>query len=213
MSKKGDLEFSLHASGHVVCGVDEVGRGCLAGPVCAGAVIFDIPKLLSLPMDDLNLIRDSKTLTKVQRQKIIPVILSCAVSSAVAFAGASEIDQVNILQATFLAMKRAILKLSLAPTYVLVDGNQMVPGIKQVQRAIIGGDKEIYAIAAASIIAKEARDFYMSELEKSHPGYGFERHVGYGTKNHLEAMKNFGITSEHRKSFKPVALLCTEQRP
>ena len=210
MSKKGDLELDLQTKGHIVCGLDEVGRGCLAGPVCAGAVIFDIARLMSLPQDKLDLIRDSKTLSKAQRQKIIPVIMSTAMSSAVAFAGASEIDQINILQATFVAMKRALSKLTLVPTMILIDGNQIVPGLTQEQKAIIGGDGKVYAIAAASILAKEARDDYMGQLDKSHPGYGFVKHVGYGTKNHLEAMKNLGVIDEHRKSFKPVAHLLSE---
>lgn len=212
MSKKGDFEQNLLQNGHVVCGVDEVGRGCLAGPVCAGAIILNLEKLLQLPGPLLSLIRDSKKLSAKQRQGIIPIILEHAVSYGVAFASAREVDQLNILNATFLAMTRAIAKLTTSPSLILVDGNMTIPGQQLPQKALIGGDALTYSIAAASIIAKEARDSYMSALQKPFPQYGFESHVGYGTKRHLEALGIYGITPEHRMSFRPVAEAFSAQK-
>ena len=204
MSKKGDFEQNLLQNGHVVCGVDEVGRGCLAGPVCAGAIILNLEKLLQLPEPILSLIRDSKKLSAKQRQGIIPIILEHTVSHGVAFASAREVDQLNILNATFLAMSRAITKLTTSPSLILVDGNMTIPGQSLPQKALIGGDALTYSIAAASIIAKEARDSYMSALQQTYPQYGFESHVGYGTKRHMEALGKHGVTPEHRTSFRPV---------
>ncbi len=213
MSKKGDFERDLLQNGHVVCGVDEVGRGCLAGPVCAGAIILNLEKLLQLPEPLLSLIRDSKKLSAKQRQGIIPVILEHTISYAVAFASAREVDQLNILNATFLAMSRAIAKLTKTPSLILVDGNMTIPGQQLAQKALVGGDALTYSIAAASIFAKEARDNYMSALQKTYPQYGFESHVGYGTKRHLEALGKYGTTPEHRISFRPVREARTTPNP
>jgi len=212
MSKKGDFERNLLENGHLLCGVDEVGRGCLAGPVCAGAIILKLDALFQLPMPILSLIRDSKKLSTKQRQGIIPIILEHTVSYGVAFVSAREVDQLNILNATFLAMWRAIAQLTASPTLVLVDGNMTIPGQPLPQKALIGGDALTYSIAAASIIAKEARDSYMVALEKSYPQYGFEAHVGYGTKRHLQALADFGATPEHRMSFRPVREAHTTQK-
>lgn len=204
---KGHLEITLQRSYPTLCGIDEVGRGCLAGPVCAAAVILDLPAILSLPKKDLALIRDSKKLSPAQRQKIIPVILRHTLDHQIAFATSAEIDQINILRGTFLAMKRAIGKLKIEPSMLLVDGNQRIPDLNLPQLPIIGGDGVTFSIAAASILAKEARDSYMAHLESKNPGYGFDKHVGYGTKYHLEAIMRLGVLEEHRKTFAPIAQL------
>jgi len=205
LKDKGRFELELAEKYPVICGVDEVGRGCLAGPVCAAAVILDMKSLLKLPAKDLNLVRDSKKLSSNQRQTIIPKILAHAQAVQIEFSTPSEIDQLNILNGTFLAMRRAIHKLTLRPSLVLVDGNQKIPELELLQWPIVGGDAVTFSIAAASILAKDWRDQYMIQLEQKWPGYGFDKHVGYGTKQHLQALSQLGITQEHRKSFAPVA--------
>jgi ribonuclease HII len=204
MSKKGDFEQKLLQNGQLICGVDEVGRGCLAGPVCASAIVLNLNELFKLPASVLNLIRDSKKLSSSQRQRIIPILLEHTISHGIAFASAREVDRLNILNATFLAMTRAVGKLTVKPTLILVDGNKTIPGLSYLQEAIVGGDGITYSIAAASILAKEARDSYMSALESTFPQYGFASHVGYGTKMHLEAINKFGVLDEHRRTFRPV---------
>lgn len=177
----------------IIAGVDEVGRGCLAGPVIASAVILrnNIPGL-----------KDSKKLTPLQRNKLSELIMQ---NSYFSFGTASEqeIDEINILQASLLAMKRAILNLSVIPGMILVDGTHK-PDIHIDAKTIIGGDSIVDEISAASIIAKVYRDNLMIKFDNDYPNFYFAKHKGYGTKLHLEAIKKHGITSIHRKTFKGV---------
>ena len=180
-------------------GVDEAGRGPLAGPVVAGAVILNP----DLPINDLA---DSKLLTKRKRERLAEEISLKAIAWSVAWSDPAEIDQINILQATFLAMRRAIIGLRLLPDRVEVDGNQL-PNLKFGSRqiegdAVVGGDARIPAISAASIIAKVHRDRMMGSLDTVYPDYGFARHKGYGTKYHRAAILSFGPCPQHRQSFK-----------
>ena len=180
----------------LVAGVDEVGRGSLIGPVYAAAVILS---------KDINkkLLRDSKTLNKNKREFLSNYIKKNSVW-AIGKASVKEIDKLNILQASLLAMKRAIKKLKKKPTIVLIDGNKL-PEIKNYKlKSIIKGDKKIASISAASIIAKVARDKMVSALGKKFRGYYWNKNYGYGTKQHLKAIKNLGITSHHRKTFSPI---------
>ena len=181
-----------------VAGIDEVGRGCLAGPVYAAAVI--------LPADHgLAGLRDSKRLSATQRERLAPLIRSAAVDCAIGIASVEEIDTINILQATFLAMRRAVDALKVRPTHCLVDGSQIPPGLGCAVSAIVGGDGRIAEIMAASIVAKVARDAEMAQLDALHPGYGLARHKGYGTPEHLRALRQNGVAAVHRKSFAPCA--------
>ena len=180
---------------HPLAGVDEVGRGTLAGPVVAAAVILDFKNL----PDDIN---DSKKVSKKNRETISTKILENSITS-VGHATVEEIDDINILRASLLAMKRAVEGLSKKPKLVLIDGNH-IPDIKIASKSIIKGDNKSLSIAAASIIAKVYRDNLMTEYSKKYPGYLWEKNSGYGTKEHLEAIKNLGITPIHRTSFKPI---------
>ena len=177
----------------LVCGVDEAGRGPLAGPVCAAAVI--LPPGIGIP--GLN---DSKKLTDKKRRELYDIITEQAVSFGVAFAGEQEIDEINILQATFLAMQRAMEKLDPAPELALIDGNRAKDFGLPV-RTIVGGDGLSASIAAASILAKVTRDRLMEEYDAQYPQYGFAVHKGYGTKRHYEALRAFGPCPIHRQSF------------
>lgn len=177
----------------LVCGVDEAGRGPLAGPVCAAAVI--LPPELVIP--GLN---DSKKLTDKKRRELYDIITAEAVSFGVAFASEQEIDEINILQATFLAMQRAMEKLDPAPELALIDGNRAKDFGLPV-RTIVGGDGLSASIAAASILAKVTRDRLMEEYDAQYPQYGFAVHKGYGTKRHYEALREFGPCPIHRQSF------------
>jgi ribonuclease HII len=200
MSRRGRASLDLFekaalASGRI-CGIDEAGRGPLAGPVVAAAVILDPAR----PIDGL---RDSKVLKAERREELALRIRERAAAFAVAHASVEEIDTLNILQATLLAMRRAVEALQVAADYALVDGNQMprlvIPG-----RAIIAGDALEPAISAASILAKTVRDAMMRALDARHPGYGFARHMGYGTPEHLECLRRLGPCPLHRRSFAPV---------
>ena len=202
---KGDIEKDLISKGLLVAGVDEVGRGCLAGPVYTAAIILDYDKLFALDEKTRDLIRDSKKLSEKQRTNIIPVIKDIAISYAVQAASVEEVDDLNIIGATFLAMNRSLSSLSRKPDLTLVDGNQEVRGFKGKQRTLVKGDSLAFTIAAASILAKDARDNYMKEVGEAHPEYGFESHVGYGTKKHIDAIAEFGVLPVHRKTFAPVA--------
>ncbi|MCD6163043.1 MAG: ribonuclease HII [candidate division Zixibacteria bacterium] len=182
----------------IICGVDEVGRGPLAGPVVAAAVILDSNIII-------NGLTDSKKLTPAQRYRILSGILDNSQCYAVAGVSWFVIDKINILQASLLAMRRAIEKLSVYPDMVYVDGKFEIPGLEIPQRAVIGGDSKIPQVSAASIIAKIARDVYMIEMANQYPEYGFERHKGYGTKKHLEILDRIGPCEIHRRSFKPVS--------
>ena len=183
----------------IVCGLDEAGRGPWAGPVTAAAVVLDPA---SLSCDLLNQLDDSKKIKSAQRQAIFDEIHS-KVIYGIGQASAEEIDDINILQATFLAMRRALKALGVVPDYALVDGNKL-PGFNCASEAIVKGDSKSYTIAAASIIAKVTRDSNMVILSRQFPGYGWERNYGYGTKEHQAALASLGVTSAHRKSYAPI---------
>ena len=183
----------------LICGVDEAGRGPLAGPVVAAAVILD-------PQQPIAGLNDSKKLTAACRAALAVEIREKALAWALAEASALEIDRINILQASLLAMQRAVSGLSLMPQKALVDGNKC-PVLACPVEAIVGGDGKVAAIAAASILAKTVRDARMQELHVRYPQYGFDRHKGYPTAFHLAALRAHGITPEHRKSYGPVAQL------
>ncbi len=191
--------------GAAVCGVDEAGRGPWVGPVVAGAVMFlnrDInPEILAQ-------IDDSKKLTAKKREKLYDLLLEEAragrLTYGIGLASAKEIDELNILQATFLAMRRAVQQLNPQPRHALIDGNRLPQNFCCETSCYIGGDARSYSIAAASILAKVYRDNLMKELAHKYPGYGFEKNAGYGTKDHIEGLKKYGITPEHRKSYKPI---------
>ncbi len=180
----------------LICGVDEAGRGPLAGPVSAAAVILDATR----PIAGLA---DSKKLSEKQRDRLAPVIREHALAWSVAYAEVEEIDRLNILQATLLAMKRAVLALPIQPQQVLVDGLHCpLTGIPS--QAIVQGDSTVAAISAASILAKTARDELMLQLHQRYPQYGFDGHKGYPTAAHLAALREHGASDVHRRSFKPV---------
>jgi ribonuclease HII len=186
-----------HAPGlDEVCGIDEAGRGPLAGPVFAAAVILD-------PMRPIDGLRDSKRLTAARREALALCIRERAAAWAIAQASVEEIDRLNILQATLLAMRRAVLGLSRAPRLAMVDGNR-APDLPCAVRTVIGGDAIEPAISAASILAKTARDALMLEVHRRHPLYGFDRHKGYGSALHLAALRDHGPCEVHRRSFAPV---------
>ena len=188
------MERSLHAEGlALVCGADEAGRGPLAGPVYAAAVI--LPENCDLPGLD-----DSKKLTEKKREALFDVIKDQAVSWGVASASVEEIEEMNILSAALLAMDRAIAQLDPKPRLALIDGNT-VKGISVPARNVIGGDGKCACIAAASVLAKVSRDRFMRELAAQYPQYGFEKHKGYGTKAHYEAVDRYGLCPAHRPSF------------
>ena len=201
---KGQIEAKLLKSGATIAGVDEVGRGCLAGPVHASAVILDYGKLKSTPDTSKAMIRDSKTLSAKQRAKIIPVIHSISRSFAIDSATVREIENLGIVEATFLAMRRCLKKLNFDFDILLVDGHRPINNYPKKQKTVIKGDHLCYSIAAASILAKEARDGVMSLESDVYPNYGFDTNVGYGTKKHLLALKEYGITPLHRRNFSPV---------
>ena len=177
----------------IICGVDEAGRGPLAGPVCAAAVI--LPKGLVIP--GLN---DSKKLTDKRRRELMPVIKEQALAYGIAFASHEEIDEINILQATFLAMERAMAQLNIRPELALIDGNRQKDFGINVE-TVVKGDSRSANIAAASVLAKVTRDDYMEAMALEYPGYGFEIHKGYGTKAHYEALRNLGPCPIHRMTF------------
>jgi ribonuclease HII len=180
----------------IVCGVDEAGRGPLAGPVFAAAVILDRDR----PIHGLD---DSKRLAAPVRDRLARQIRERAAAWAVASASVAEIDSINILRASLLAMRRAVERLELAPDEVLVDG-QHCPELAVATRAIVGGDAKVAAISAASILAKTSRDVAMMRLHEQFPDYGFDRHKGYPTAEHLEALRCIGACPEHRRGFAPV---------
>lgn len=186
----------------LVCGVDEAGRGPLAGPVSAAAVILDAGK----PIAGLA---DSKKLSERQRDLLATIIRERALAWAVAYADAAEIDSLNILQATLLAMRRAVLALHIRPHQVLVDG-LYCPQTGIPSRAIVKGDSKIAEISAASILAKTARDALMLQLHEQYPHYGFAAHKGYPTTAHLAALREYGASAVHRRSFRPVRELLTQ---
>jgi ribonuclease HII len=189
-----DIEERLYADGwRAVCGVDEAGRGPLAGPVYAAAVI--LPRGASI-----SGLRDSKKLSARARGRLFGEIASSAAAYAVACASVREIETHNILGATYIAMNRAIFSLPFLPEVALIDGNR-ADGVTFPHMCAVGGDGTIACVAAASVIAKVSRDAYMEDLDARYPMYGFARHKGYGTREHYEALRKYGPTPEHRKLF------------
>ncbi len=186
-------------NGRWIAGTDEVGRGPLAGEVVAAAVILDP----ATPIPGLN---DSKKLSDKQRQRLVILIKERALALAIGRSSVMEIDNLNILQASLLAMRRAVEALPLRPQFVYVDGNHL-PDWRYKSKAIVGGDAKIPAIAAASVLAKVTRDLEMEALDSLYPGYGLAKHKGYPTKQHLEALAKLGPSPIHRKSFAPVSAL------
>jgi ribonuclease HII len=202
----GKIERQLLRQKKTIAGVDEVGRGALAGPVYAGAAILDFTKLFALDRAELALIRDSKSLSRSQREKSLLLIQDLTISHATASAETYEIEELGITKATFLAMTRALGKLK-PFDILLIDGKYPLPGFDKEQRSIIGGDASCFSIAAASILAKEARDSIMREQDLKFPGYGFDSHVGYATNKHLDAIRQQGACALHRRNFEPVKTL------
>ncbi len=188
--------------GLLVCGVDEAGRGPLAGPVFAACVILR-------EQDPIDGLADSKALAAQKREKLAVEIRNRAAAWAIASASVEEIDRINILRASLLAMKRALEQLTLEPHEVLVDGLHC-PEVRFASRAIVDGDSLVAEISAASILAKTARDAQMRELHSLYPDYGFDRHKGYSTREHLAALQRFGVCPIHRRSFAPVRSLCLD---
>lgn len=189
-----EFEHKYAAEGYrYICGVDEAGRGPLAGPVCAAAVI--------LPMDiDIPGLNDSKKLTDKKRRELFPIICEKAIAYGIAFADHKEIDEINILQATYLAMERAISSLAVKPDMALIDGNR-AKDFGVACQTIVGGDGLSASIAAASVLAKVTRDNYMVAMAEKYPNYAFEVHKGYGTKVHYSALTEYGPSPIHRMTF------------
>ena len=183
----------------LTCGVDEAGRGPLAGPVVAAAVILD-------PDNPIKGLNDSKKLSEKRREALAIEIRAKALAWAIAEASVEEIDQINILQASMLAMQRAVAALHIAPSHALIDGNRC-PKLSCTSEAIVGGDGKVSSIAAASILAKTVRDAGMLLLHKTYPAYGFDQHKGYPTVLHLKALNEHGVSPVHRRSYAPVAQL------
>jgi len=193
------------AAVRLICGVDEAGRGPLAGPVCAAAVVFDPGR--RAPRG----IADSKVLSSRERERLTILIKDRALAWAIAWASVEEIDSLNILQASLLAMRRAVEALSVLPNEVLFDGSQC-PMLAVPARAIVDGDAKVRVIAAASILAKTARDAEMCRLHQCFPQYGFDEHKGYPTRAHLRALRRYGVCEVYRRSFRPVRLLLENGR-
>jgi ribonuclease HII len=192
-------------AGEMICGVDEAGRGPLAGPVFAAAVILD-------PAKPIAGLRDSKKLSPTRRDELALIIQRDALAWSIAQCSAAEIDALNILQATMLAMRRAIEGLSVTPTLALIDGNRC-PVTKIRTEAIVKGDDKVIEISAASILAKTARDTLLLEMHARYPQYGFDQHKGYPTALHLARLREHGVTPEHRRSYAPVRELLNEAVP
>ena len=194
MTELWTLENEIYDEGYqLLCGVDEAGRGPLMGPVCAAAVI--LPR--GLLIEGLN---DSKKLSEKKREALFTVITGNAVAYGIGFASAEEIDEINILNASMLAMERAIEALSVKADFALIDGN-CKRNIKIPAETVVGGDAKVPSIAAASVLAKVSRDRLCYELDKEYPQYGFAKHKGYGTREHMEALRKYGPCPAHRKTF------------
>lgn len=204
-----DLSFEAQYGrneGKIICGVDEVGRGPLAGPVMAAAVILPA----EIPEELTKGIRDSKKMSEIQREVLFdPIRASCRY--CVAEASVEEIGALNILQASLLAMRRAVAGLEIAPDVALIDGNRR-PGLTCQEIAIVKGDDKSLSVAAASILAKVQRDRFMARLAQDYPGYGWERNAGYPTPEHLSALTNLGVTPWHRVTFAPVRKIMESYR-
>lgn len=192
-----EYEEKLLKEGYkLICGVDEVGRGPLAGPVVAAAVILKPGVRID--------VTDSKKLTKKRRRNLVPIIKEHSIAISISFIDNKEIDKINILEASKKAMLEAIKGLKVKPDYVLSDAIKLEDYLEIPTKAIIKGDLKVASIASASIIAKEARDDYMETMDLKYPKYGFKKHMGYPTKLHLEKIKEYGICEIHRKTFKPI---------
>ena len=190
-----ELENALINGGKAyVCGVDEAGRGPLAGPVCAAAVI--LPQ--GLEIEGLN---DSKKLSEKKREALYDIIVEKAITYNIAFGTLEEIEEYNILEATYIAMNRAIDGLKIKPDHALIDGNRVPKGIKVPCDTVVKGDAKSFSIAAASVLAKVTRDRLLLEYDELYPEYNFKKHKGYGTKEHYEAIKKYGVCKIHRLSF------------
>lgn len=190
-----ELEILAEKEGYkFVCGVDEAGRGPLAGPVCAAAVILDT----SVDIDGIN---DSKKLSEKKREALYDVIKEKALAFGIAFASVEEIEEHNILNATYLAMNRAIEQLKLKADFALIDGNRVPKDIKIDCKTVVKGDAKSMSVAAASILAKVTRDRLLLEYDEKYPQYGFAKHKGYGTAEHIAAIREFGVSEVHRPSF------------
>ena len=195
MKKKYPLLESYKKDGLIIAGIDEVGRGCLAGPVVAAAVI--------LPSDfEHPLLNDSKQLTERQRETLRPKIEKEALAYAVSYVFEDEIDRINILQASLLAMHKSIDKLTLIPEHIIVDGNKFNPYKNIPHRTIVKGDSKYMSIAAASVLAKTYRDDFMLKIDREYPAYFWKNNKGYPTKQHRNAIRNIGVSKYHRKSFR-----------
>lgn len=204
---RGRLEATLiKRDAAIIVGVDEVGRGCIAGPVYAACVILDFVKLRKVKAEHKEVIRDSKTLSTAQRQRALRIISDVAIEIQQGHASVREIEAIGIQPATFLAMRRALHACANAFNLVLVDGNRPISELAWKQMTVIKGDHLCYSIAAASIVAKEARDTYMREQHNFYPDYGFDAHVGYCTKEHLAALERLGACDLHRRNFAPIAV-------
>ncbi|VUX47605.1 ribonuclease HII, degrades RNA of DNA-RNA hybrids [Candidatus Defluviicoccus seviourii] len=194
-------DFTLEEEvGGIVAGVDEAGRGPLAGPVVAAAVIIDRARLAPRLLAQID---DSKRLSRARREAVFEALADVA-HIGIGQADVDEIDRINILQASLLAMRRAVAQLRVQPETALIDGNR-APELSCRSRCVVGGDRLSVSIAAASIVAKVTRDRLITELARLYPGYGWERNAGYGTKEHLDALQILGITPHHRRSFRPVS--------
>jgi len=191
-----DLGYKL------IGGVDEAGRGPLAGPVVAACVV--IGPDFEIEPGDLELVNDSKKLTAKKREKLFKIIREKVLAVEIGIVSPQTIDKINILQASFLAMRRAIRGVKIAPDYILLDGAFKIPKLDKPQTAIIKGDGKVFCIAAASIIAKVSRDYLMEELDKKYPAYEFSKHKGYGTKLHMEKIAEYGPCPIHRFTFAPI---------
>ncbi len=201
---RGKIEKEYLVQGLKLAGVDEVGRGCLAGPVHAAFAILDYDRVFKLKPKIRQLIRDSKLLSREQRAAIVPTIQEVALDWQVAHATVEEIEELNIVNASFLAMRRALAGSKFPVDVLLIDGKMKLKGYDGAQRAIIGGDNLCFAIAAAAILAKETRDAHMRSMADIYPHYGFEAHVGYSTERHLANIARHGICPLHRKTFLPI---------
>lgn len=199
-----DFSFEDEVKG-IVAGVDEAGRGPWVGPVVAGCAVFLNRDVNPFLLENLN---DSKKLSKKKREQLFDVLHQEAnlghIKIGIGLASAQEIDDINILNASFLAMDRAIKNAEIVPDMVLIDGNRVPKKFDYVAKSVIKGDAKSYSISAASILAKVYRDRLMEEMALKFPGYGFEKNAGYGTKAHIEGLKKFGVTPEHRKSYAPI---------
>lgn len=197
-TEKGIFELGYQ----LVAGVDEAGRGPLAGPVVAACVV--IGPDFQIDSDELKLVADSKKLSAKNREKLFSIIKEKTLAVEISVVSHLVIDKINILQASLLAMRKSVEACQIQPDFVLIDGNMKIPGLLKKQQAIISGDAKVFCIAAASIIAKVSRDFLMCEEDKKYPNYEFAKHKGYGTKLHLAKLLEHGPCSIHRRSFAPV---------